>query len=165
MLISVVVAQTGLFCLAFALFGVLPHKWDGGKPGKSQPKQPGRGSFSTTKKTFHPCSTPGVNLAFRARTHLFDYDMNTCGLCLTLPPSFQQCCAIRLFPWNCEPQSLPLPVLTVDKGVTRLALQLGSVELSRHWLANWTLVYLDHRAPCQPLSFLSLQDQVLWLVG
>ncbi len=68
--ISVVVALTGLFGLAFALFGVLPHKRGGGKPGKSQTKQPGRGSSSaSTKKTFHPYSTPGVSLALRGRTH------------------------------------------------------------------------------------------------
>ncbi len=60
----------GCFGLAFARFGVHPRKWDGGKPGKSQPKQPGRVSSSTTKKIFHPCSTPGVNIASRVRIHM-----------------------------------------------------------------------------------------------
>ncbi len=28
----------------------------------------------------------------------------------------------------------------------------GSVHLSRHWLANWNLAYLDHSASCFPQS-------------
>ncbi len=139
-------------------FGVLPCKRDGGKQGKSQPKRPGRGSSSTTKKTFHPCSTPWCKFSipgqdshghcFTCLTEDHVHDMNTGGPCLTSPPNFQQCRAIRLFLWNCEPRSLPLPVLTVDKGIMRLTLQLGSVELAHRWLANWTLSYLDHRVSC-----------------
>ncbi len=78
--------------------------------------------------------------------------MNNCGPCLTSPADAQQCRAIRLFLWNCEPRSQPLPVLTVSKGITRLALQLGSVELARRWLARWNLAYLDRRASCRPLT-------------
>ena len=77
---------------------------------------------------------------------------DTCGPCLTSLPDFQQCRAIRLFLWNCEPRSLPLPVCTVTKGITRLALQLGSVELAHRWLANWNLAFLERRASCRPLS-------------
>ncbi len=50
-----------------------------------------------------------------------------------------------------NPGHNPCPVLTVPKGITRLALQLGSIELARCWLANWNLVYLDRRASCHPL--------------
>ncbi len=78
--------------------------------------------------------------------------MNNCGPCLTSPPDFQQCRAIRLFLWDCEPQSLPLPVCMVTKGITRFTLQLGCVELARHWLANWNLPFLERRASCRHLS-------------
>ena len=77
---------------------------------------------------------------------------NICGPCLTSPGDFQQCRAIRLFLWNCEPRSQPLPVFTVSKGVTRLALQLGSVDLARRWLANWNLAYLKRQASCRPVT-------------
>ena len=40
----------------------------------------------------------------------------------------------------------------MSKDITRLGLQLGSVVLARHWLANWNLAYLDRRASCHPLS-------------
>ncbi len=66
--------------------------------------------------------------------------------CWTSQPDFQQSRAIRLFLWNCEPRSLPLPVCTV------VALQLGSVELAHSWLANWNLAYLECRVSCRPLS-------------
>ena len=62
---------------------------------------------------------------------------------------------MRLFLWNCEPRLswlLPLPVCTVDKGITRLALQLGSIDIARRWLANWNLAFLERRASCRPLS-------------
>ena len=59
---------------------------------------------------------------------------------------------MRLFLWNCEPRLLPLPVCTVDKGITRLALQLGSVDIAHRWLANWNLVFLERQASCRPLS-------------
>ena len=162
--ISVVVALTGLFVLEFALFGVLPCKRDVRKPGKSQPNSLVGGSSSTTKKTFHPCSTAGCKFSIPGQDshgHCFtcltkNTDMNMCGPCLTLPPNFRQCRAIRLFLWNCEPWSLSLPMLTVDKGVTRLTLQLRYVELALRWLANWTLAYLDHRASCRSLSVISV---------
>ena len=67
--------------------------------------------------------------------------MNTHAPRLTSPPNFQQCSAIRLFLWNCEPLSLPIPVCTVDKVIMKLALQLGSVDIACHWLANWNLAY------------------------
>ncbi len=159
MFIPVVVALTGLFGLAFALFGTLTHK-RGGKPGKPQPKQPTGGS-SSTKKDFHRCSTPGCQFNIPGQdphAHCFtclilDHDMNTCGPCLTSQPDFQQCRAISLFLWNCEPQSLPLPMHTVAKGITRLALQLGSVELACRCLANWNLACLEcHASYHHPLS-------------
>ncbi len=43
-------------------------------------------------------------------------------------------------------------MLNVSKGVTRLALQLGSVDLARRWLANWNLAFLERRASCRPLT-------------
>ena len=95
--ISILVALTGLFGLAFAHFVVLPCKNGGGKPGKAQPKQPDQGSSSsTTKKTFHSCSThgchqniPGQDACGQCFTCLTPYhDMNTCGSCLTSSPHF-----------------------------------------------------------------------------
>ena len=147
--IPVVVALTGLFGLAFALFGTLTRK-RGGKPGKSEPNQPSGGSPST-KKDFHCCATPVCKFSIPGQdpqVHCFtcltlDHDMNTCGPCLTSPPNFQQCRAMRLYLWNCEPRSLPLPVLTVDKSIMRLALQLGSVDIALRWLANWNLAFLE----------------------
>ncbi len=152
------VALTGLFGLAFALFGTLTRK-RGGKPGKPQPRQPTGGS-SPTKKDFHRCSTPRCKFSISGQDphgHCFtcltlDHDMNICGPCLTSPPDFQQCRAIRLFLWDCETRSLPLPVCTVAKGITRLALQLGSVELACRWPADWNLAYLKRRALRRPLS-------------
>ena len=137
MFIPVVVALTGLFGLAFASFGVLTHK-RGGRPGKTQPNQPSQGS-SSTRKDFHRCATPRCKFSILVQDphgHCFtcltlDHDMNTCGPCLTLPPNFQQCHAMRVFLWNCEPRSLPLPVCMVDKGITRLLLQLGSIDIAR----------------------------------
>ncbi len=52
----------------------------------------------------------------------------------------------------CEPRSLPLPVVTVDKRITRLVLQLRSVDIAHSWLADWNLAFLEWRASCQPLS-------------
>ncbi len=157
--IPVVVALLGLFGLAFALYGILTTKKQGGRMGK-QPRQPSKGSPSRNQKTFHRCTTPGckINLpgqdppgqCFTCLT--LDHDMNNCGPCLTSPADAQQCCAIRLFLWNCEPRSQPLPVLTVSKGITRLALQWGSLGLARRWLANWNLAYLDHQASCYPVT-------------
>ncbi len=61
--ISVVVALTGLFGLAFALFGILTiKKQRGGRAGKQQPRQPSRGSSSGPQKTFHRCTTPGCKI-------------------------------------------------------------------------------------------------------
>ncbi len=156
--IPVVVTLTGLFGLAFALFGALTHK-RGGKLGKLQPDQPCGGS-SSTKKDFHHCATPGCKFSIPGQDphrHCFtcltlDHDINTCGPCLTSPPNFQQCRAMRLFLWNCEPRSLPLPVCPIDKGITRLALQLGSIKIARRWLGNWNLAFLVRRASCHPLS-------------
>ncbi len=116
MFIPVVVALTGLFGLAFALFCAFTCK-RGGKPGKPQPRQP-TGRSSSTKKDFHRCSTPGCKFGIPGQdphSHCFtcltlDNDMNICGPCLTSPPDFQQCRAIRLFLWNCEARSLSLPV-------------------------------------------------------
>ena len=124
--------------------------------GKQQPRQSSKGSSSGSQKTFHRCTTPGCKISLPGQdphgqcfTCLTLYhDMNKCGPCLTSPADAQQCHAIRLFPWNCEPRSQPLPVLTVSKGITRLALQFGSVELAR----RWNLAYLDRRASCRPVT-------------
>ncbi len=126
--IPVVVALTGLFGLMFALYGVLTNKIRGGRTDKQQPRQPSKGSSSGNQKTFHHCTTPGckINLpgqdphgqCFTCQT--LDHDMNICGPCLTSPADAQQCRAIILFLWNCEPRSQPLPVLTVSKGIMRL---------------------------------------------
>ncbi len=59
---------------------------------------------------------------------------------------------MRLFLWKCKPRSLPFPVCTVGKGITRLVLQLGSVDIACRWLANWNLAFLEFRASCRPLS-------------
>ena len=147
--ILVVGALTGLFGLAIAIFGVLTHK-RGGRPGKTQPNQPIQGS-SSTKKDFYCRASPRCKFSIPGQdphNHCFtyltlDHDMNTCGPCLTSPPNFQQCRAMRLFLWNCEPRSLPLPMLTVDKGITRHALHLSSVDIAHHWLANWNLAFLE----------------------
>ncbi len=158
--IPVVVSLTVLFGLAFAIYGVLTTK-KGGRKGKQQPNQRSKDpSSSQNKKTFHRCTTPGCKISLPGQDPhgqcvtclTLDHDMNNCGPCLTSPADFQQCRALRLFLWNCEPQSQPLPVFTVSKGITRLALQLGSVDLARHWLANWNLAYLDHRASCRPVT-------------
>ncbi len=89
--------------------------------------------------------------------HLWSY--------LTSSPQAQQCCVISFFVWNMKPWSVLLPVLTVDKDVTRLALQLDSIDQARRWLANWNLAYLEciepHAYPCR--SPLSLQLLILWL--
>ena len=162
--IPVVLALTGLFGLAFALYGVLTNKKRGGRSDKQQPKQPNKGSSSGNQRSFHRCSTPGCKISLLGQDPhsqcftclTLDHDMNNCGPCLTSPADAQQCRAIRLFLWNYEPRSQPLPVLTLSKGITRLALQLGSIELARRWLANWNLAYLDRRASCRPLSISSL---------
>ena len=65
--------------------------------------------------------------------------MNLCGPCLASPPRAQQCRVIRLFLWDNEPQSVPFQVLSVEKGITRPTLQLGTKDLARRWLANWNL--------------------------
>ncbi len=159
--IPVVVALTGLFGLAFALYGVLTiKKQRGGRGGKQQPRQPSRGLSSGPQKTFHCCATPGCEISLPEQDPhgqcftclTLDHDMNNCGPCLTSPADAQQCRAICLFLWNCEPRSQPLPVVTVSKGITRLTLQLGSLELARRWLANWNLAYLDRRASCHPVT-------------
>ncbi len=158
--IPVVVALAGLFGLAFALYGVLTNKKRGGCTGKQQPRQPNKGSSSGNQRTFHRSTTTGCKISLPGQgpngqcfTCLtLDHDMNNCGRCLTSPADAQQCHAIRLFLWSCEPRSQPLPVLTGSKGITRLALQLGSVELARRWLANWNLAFLDRRASCRPLT-------------
>ena len=127
--IPIMVALTGLFGLAFAIYGVLTNK-KGGRKGKQQPNQPTKDpSSSQNRRTFHRCITPRckINLpgqdphgqCFTCLT--LHHDMNICGPCLTSPADFQQCRAIRLFLWNCEPRSQPLPVFTVSKGITRLA--------------------------------------------
>ncbi len=57
--------------------------------------------------------------------------------------------------------SVLLPVQSVDKGITRLALQLGSVDKACCWLVNWNLTYLDHTAPSLPLSTGPLTQAIL----
>ncbi len=87
------------------------------------------------------CTTPGCKISLPGQDPhsqyftclTLDHDMNNCGPCLSSPADSQKCRAICLFLWNCEPWSQPLPVFTVSKGITRLALQLGSVELARRW--------------------------------
>ncbi len=59
---------------------------------------------------------------------------------------------MHLFLWNCESRSQPLPVFTVSKGIMRLTLQLGSVELARRWLANWNLADLNCQASSHPVT-------------
>ncbi len=167
------VALTGLFGLAFAIYGFLSIN-KGGRKGKQPSNQPSKDSSSSEKKrTFHRCSTPGCKVNIPGQDPhgqcfvclTLDHDMNTCGPCLTSPADFQQCRAIRLFLWNCEPRSVPLPVFSVSKGVTRLALQLGSVDLARRWLANWNLAYLEQRASCRPVTVSPLpKGQVLCLI-
>ncbi len=110
--------------------------------------------YITWVSSQRPGSGPTCPMCFTCLTPY--HDMNNCGPCLTSPPHTQQCCAIRLFLRNMEPRSVPLPVLSVDKGITRLALQLGSVDLACWWLANWNLAYLEHRALCLPVSTTSL---------
>ncbi len=69
-------------------------------------------------------------------------------ICLTSLPHAQHCRAIRFFLWNLEPRSVPLP----EKGLTKLGLHLGSIDHLCHWLANWNLAYLDHKASCLLVS-------------
>ncbi len=66
--IPVVVALTGLFGLAFVLYGVLTNKKWGGRGGKQQPRQPSKGPSSGNQKTFHRCTTPGCKFS-QGRTH------------------------------------------------------------------------------------------------
>ena len=54
--------------------------------------------------------------------------------------------------WNMETRSAPLSVVSVDKGIMRLALQLGSVDEAHRWVVNWNLAFLDCRAPYLPIS-------------
>ncbi len=143
--IPVVVAFTGLFGLAFALYGVLINKKGGGRKGnplnnnpakqQQQPKQqPSKGSSSSdNKRTFHRCTTPGckINLpgqdphgqCFTCLT--LDHDMNNCGPCLTSPADFQQSRVICLFLWNCEPGHNPSQCLLC-------------LRASRDSLSSWT---------------------------
>ncbi len=161
--IPVVVTLTGLFGLAFALYGVLTNKKGGGRKGKQQPTQPSKGpSSSENKRTFHRCTiaTPGCKINLSGHDPhgqcftclMLDHDLNNCGPCLTSPADFQQCRAIRLFLWNCEHRSRYPSQCLLCLGITRLALQLGSVDLARRWLANWNLAYLDRRASCRPVT-------------
>ncbi len=62
-------ALTGLFGLAFALYGVLTNNKGGGCKGNQQPTQPSKGSSSSdNKRTFHRCTTLGCKIS-RGRTH------------------------------------------------------------------------------------------------
>ena len=116
----------------------LPHQQWGGKPGKSQLKQPSGGS--STKRDFHCCATPGCKFNFLGQDPHGHFQQSRA------PHYF---CAFSTW-------SLPLPVCTVTKVITRPALQLGSVELARRWLAIWNLAFLEHRASCRPLSISAL---------
>ena len=43
--------------------------------------------------------------------------------------------------------------MSVDEGIMRLALQLGSsVDKAHRWVVNWNLAFLDRRAPYLPIS-------------
>ncbi len=104
--IPVMVALTGLFGLAFALYGVPTiKKQRGGCGGKQQPKEPSRGPSSGSQKTFHRCTTPGCKISLPGQDPhgqcftclTLDHDMNNCGPCLTSPADTQQCRAIRLY--------------------------------------------------------------------
>ncbi len=135
-----------------------------GLPGilKGQPRKPDQGSSPSrkafhlgTRKAFHPCTTPGCRQNVPGQyphAQCFRCLTDTCGPCLTSPAQLQQSGAIRLYLWHCEPCSLPLPVFTVGKGITRLTLQLGSIDQARRWLAKWNLAFLEWRASCLPLS-------------
>ncbi len=87
--VSVMVALTGLFGLAFAIYGVLTIN-KGGRKGKQPSNQPSKDS-SSNKKTFHRCSTPGCKISIPGQDPhgqcfaccSLDHDMNTCGPCLT----------------------------------------------------------------------------------
>ncbi len=89
--ISVIVALTGLFGLAFAIYGVLTTN-KGGRKGKPPSNQPSKDS-SSNKKTFHRCSPPGCKVSIPGQDPhgqcftclTLDHNMNTCGPCLTSP--------------------------------------------------------------------------------
>ncbi len=122
--IPVVVALTGLFGLAFALYGVLTNKKRGRRSDKQQPRQPNKGSSSGNQRSFHRCTTPGCKISLPGQDPhgqcftclTLDHDMNNCGPCLTSPADAQQCRAICLFLWNCEPRPQPLPSVNNAKG-------------------------------------------------
>ncbi len=59
--IPVVVPLSGLFGLAFAIFGAITHK-RGGLSGKTQPNRPSQG-YILLQKDFHHCATPGCKLS------------------------------------------------------------------------------------------------------
>ncbi len=50
-----------------------------------------------------------------------------------------------------ESRAVPFPMLTVDKGITRFSLQLGSVDQAHRWLTNWNFAHLERRALCLPV--------------
>ncbi len=60
--VAVEVALTGLFGMAFAIFGVLhSRKQGGGKQGSAQSKRPsqdGSSDITTRSPKFHDCTTP-----------------------------------------------------------------------------------------------------------
>ena len=66
--ISVVVALTGLFGLAFSLFGVLTHKRGGGKLGKRNPIS-SVGDLPLLRGTSIAVLHPGVIRPSQGRTH------------------------------------------------------------------------------------------------
>ncbi len=94
---------------------------------------------------FHRCTTPRYGKTIPGQdphSQCFScllpaHDMNVCGPCLTSGPAAQHCRAMRLYLWNMEPRSrCPLPSLTVEAGITRLVLQLGSVDHAFRRLTN-----------------------------
>ncbi len=59
---------------------------------------------------------------------------------------------LEFFLLNLGPQSVPDPVTNTDLGINRLAVHVGSTENAGHWLSQWTLDYMDHKASCIPGS-------------
>ncbi len=140
-------ALTGLFWLAIALSGILLSlKRTGGKQGHVQLKQPSQNGTSSniTVSQVSPLhyhqgvvriSRPNSNSrCFQCLSPA--HDLNVCSPCLTSGAAAQQSWAMRLYLWNMEPRSrYPLLVLTLNTGITRLALQLGSIDHAYRWLA------------------------------
>ncbi len=139
------VALTGLFGPSFVLFGVLQgHNKPGGKQGKQQATQLSQRAPKQTTQSpkFHHCSSPGVVRTSQARDshsqcfQCLSSPVHAPGPCLTSGPAAQECHVMRLCFWYLKPQSrCPLPVNTVDAGITRLAFYLGSIDQASYLIS------------------------------